>query len=156
MAETLTNKHSIGFGSLDGLCHCKNDRDQRSKRATFGLARDCCNIRLFLVIWTCSVPLFATADDCTDAFKSITGLAPGISVDIECSAERRRVYKGVICKYFWTGCCVCADVLDLDLCTCLENALLILFTEYDSTNFCVLYLYLCSQSRSHLITTIRC
>ena len=100
MAETMTNMHSIGFDSLDGLCcHLNNDRNQRSKTARFGVARGYCTIRLFLVIWACSAPLFATADNCTDAFKSITGLAPGISVDIECSTERRRMYKGVIRVY---------------------------------------------------------
>ena len=53
----------------------------------------------FLAIWTCLVPVFATANDCTDAFERISGLHPGTSVEIECSTERESIYKG-------TGTCV--------------------------------------------------
>jgi len=49
---------------------------------------------VFLAIWTCLVPLFATANDCADAFERISGLDPGTSVEIECSTERNRIYKG--------------------------------------------------------------
>ena len=50
----------------------------------------------FLAIWICLVPLFATADNCTDAFERISGLHPGTAVEIECSTERESVYKGTM------------------------------------------------------------
>ena len=86
--------------------------DQSSKRAKFGLIRGYCVLRLFLVIWTCQTPLFAVADDCTDAFKSMGGLVAGISVGIECSTERQTVYKGAIHNCVWARSYGCSDVLD--------------------------------------------
>ena len=50
----------------------------------------------FLALWACLVPLFATSNECTDAFESMSGLAPATSVEIECSTERQRVHRGTM------------------------------------------------------------
>ena len=75
---------------------CPNDN------ATFGCntvkenPRPTLIMTVFLAIWICLVPLFATADNCTDAFERISGLHPGTAVEIECSTERESVYKGTM------------------------------------------------------------
>ena len=51
---------------------------------------------LLLMLWACLVPFFATADECSDAFESMSSLKPGVSVAIECSTERQTTYKGTM------------------------------------------------------------
>ena len=51
---------------------------------------------LFWGLWVSLVPFFATADECSDAFESMSSLKPGVSVAIECSSERQITYKGTM------------------------------------------------------------